>query len=53
MAVDLLVNALTAILCGVRTNVVVDAFIVNANAFAGVMTAFAFAMPGPLAGVCR
>ena len=51
MAVDFLVDALTALLCGVLTNIDVGVFVdVNVNVLAGVMTTFEFAMPGPLEG---
>ena len=48
MAVDLLTDALTDIRLGLLTNNIgVDVLVdVNVNAFAGVMTAFEFPMPG-------
>ena len=46
MAVDFLVDALTALMCGVLTNINVGALAdVNVK---GVVTTFEFAMPGPL-----
>ena len=49
MAVGLLMEALTGIIRGVRTKIGVGMLMdVNANMFAGVMTTFEFAMPGPL-----
>ena len=51
VAVDLLMDALTDVTRGVRTNTGVDVLVgVDVNVFAGVMTAFEFAMPGPLEG---
>ena len=51
MAVGLLVNALSALMCGVLTNIDVDVFLdVNVNAFAGKITTFEFAMPDLLEG---
>ena len=47
-AVDLLMDVMAAIILGVRTNIGVSMLVdLNVNAFAGVMTAFGFAMPGP------
>ena len=49
LAVSLLVDALTNILRGVLPNIDVDVLVdVNVNAFADVIIAFEFAMPGPL-----
>ena len=50
MAVDLLTDVLGDIIRGVLTNIDADVLVVdlNANVFAGVMTAFEFAMPCPL-----
>ena len=49
MAVDFLVDALTALLCGVLTNIDVGVFVdVNTNVFAGVTAAAEFAVLGPL-----
>ena len=49
MAIDLLMDTLTEIICGVMTSISVDVLVdVNVNAFAGVMTAFECAMSGPL-----
>ena len=51
MAVDFLVDALTALMCGVLTNTDGGVFAdVNVNVLAGVMTTFDFAMSGPLEG---
>ena len=49
MAVDLLMDSLTAIIRAVRTNSDVDMLVdVNVNVFAGVMTAFEVVIPSPL-----
>ena len=49
IAVDLLIDASTGIIRGVRTNISVGVFVdVNVIMFGGVMTAFEFAMSGPL-----
>ena len=49
VAADLLMGALDDITRDVLTNIDVDALVnVNGNLFAGVMTAFEFAVPGPL-----
>ena len=51
MAVDFLVDALTAFMCGVLTNTDGGVFAnVNVNVLAAVMTTFDFAMSGPLEG---
>ena len=49
MAVDLLTDVLGDIIRGVLTNIDADVLVVdlNANVFAGVMTAFEFATSGP------
>ena len=45
----MVVDALTALMCGVLTNIDVGAFVdVNVNVLAGVMTTFEFVIPGPL-----
>ena len=49
VTVNLLIDALADIILRVLTNSDVDMLVdVNANVFSGVMTAFEFAMPGPL-----
>ena len=48
VAVELLIGALTLTMRGVLTNIGADVLMdVNVNVFAGVMTAFRFAMPCP------
>ena len=50
----MVVDALTALMCGVLTNIDVGALVdVNVNMLAGVMTTFEFAVPGPLEGFRR
>ena len=49
VAVKLLMDSLTDKIFGVLTIIDVEVLVdVNANVFAGVMTTFEFAMPGPL-----
>ena len=46
---NMFIDTPTGIILGVLTNIDVDVLVdVDRNAFAGVMTAFDFAMPGPL-----
>ena len=45
------VDLLSGMICGVLNNINIDVFVdVNSNVFAGVMTAFEFAVSGPLEG---
>ena len=54
MAVDLLMDALTDIMCDVPINNDIDVLLdVNATVFAGITTAFEFAMSVPLEGFRR
>ena len=49
MAVDLLMDELTDIMTDVETNIGVGVLIdVNKNVFAGIITSFGLAKPGPL-----
>ena len=51
VAVDMLMDSLTDKIFGVLTIIDVEVLVdVNANVFAGVMTAFEFAMPYAIAG---
>ena len=53
VTVNLLIDALADIILRVLTNSDVGVLVdVNINVFAGVMTAFEFAMPGPLEELC-
>ena len=53
MGVDFLVDALTALMCGVLTNIDVGVFTeVNTNVVAGVTTAAGFALLRPLEELC-
>ena len=53
MAIDLLMYALTDTIRGVLTNVDIEVLVdVNVNVLADLITAFNFAMPGPLEVFC-